>query len=402
MLGVRAFPPGPRHRVAPREYPGSGRGAIPVMFRVVPRPVGDTPATRASTDSGMKQKMKAHNNKNINKNKNKNRTQKEVDGESPVRERSPLRSRGDETNSGKSQNSLNSEGSNTLRELLDREGCHKEPRVALERISSTDSMVSIITERRKTDTEKERDSEDTEEMSDNVDVILGIEKKGPDRPPTTGGYYVLLEKQAKERELADLQREADILNPAIKPRDTKSYKRFVERIEEKQGEYEQAPLQDLEALVSERTAAIYKIAVDSGNMKGTLTKQAKEAAADICAAATVLAIKAQNPIDVPQHRQVEELRKQLRERTMENVHLKKALVRFQKKSKGESKLISQIYTSEEENTQEQEQNKKRSTRIRKEGKTEEEASLPPKDGEASTLLGKERMHTETREPHFHT
>lgn len=118
----------------------------------------------------------------------------------------------------------------------------------------------------------------------------------------------------------------------IKPRDTKSYKEFLGNIKDKEKELQSgSPIPDLEALVSESTAAIYKVTVDSRKMKGTLVKLAKTAAADMYAAATIVAIKAQNPAAVPVYKQVETLHGQVQHLRMENSQLKQALAKAQTK-----------------------------------------------------------------------
>lgn len=71
------------------------------------------------------------------------------------------------------------------------------------------------------------------------------------------------------------------------------------------------PVNDLEALTSNYADVIFEIAVKSGRMQGTLIKGAKEAAASMCAAATALAIKAQNPKEIPIDEQIDNLRQSI-------------------------------------------------------------------------------------------
>lgn len=148
------------------------------------------------------------------------------------------------------------------------------------------------------------------------------DNKGPGRPPTTGAYYVLQARQAKEAEERDLQNEREILDPLIKPGQTKSYRDFMDQIKTKE-EFCHTPIAALEALISERSTDIYKVAIQSKTMKGTFMKQVKEAAADMCAAATVLAIKAQNPEEVTVSEQLKELRHKIQLLRMENAQLRK-------------------------------------------------------------------------------
>lgn len=133
----------------------------------------------------------------------------------------------------------------------------------------------------------------------------------------------------------------------MKPGLTKSYTEFVERIRYKEEKH--APIADLEALVSEKSTDIYKVVVYSKTMKGTFVKLAKEAAADMCAAAIVLALKAQNPGEVSVTEQLKELRHQLQILRMENAQLRR-LVEKKSRTKIEAHKHSDTSMSLEENT----------------------------------------------------
>lgn len=122
----------------------------------------------------------------------------------------------------------------------------------------------------------------------------------------------------------------------MKPNQTKSYKVFLERIKDKEEEYKYAPIVDLEAMVSEKCTDIYKIAVQSGTMKGTFIQRAKEAAADMCAASTVLTLKAQNPEEIPVAEQLRELRHQLHFLRHENTLLRKMIGQLKKSKRRKS------------------------------------------------------------------
>lgn len=108
----------------------------------------------------------------------------------------------------------------------------------------------------------------------------------------------------------------------------------MERIKDKEKEFRNTLIVDLEAMVSEKTTDIYKVAVNSGTMKETYARQAKEAAADMCAAATVLALKAQNLTATPVYKQLEEPCQQMHTLRMENMQLRRSRnLREQRKHK---------------------------------------------------------------------
>lgn len=145
---------------------------------------------------------------------------------------------------------------------------------------------------------------------DEAPVPVIPEARGPGGGETTGEYCL---KQAREEERkirAEIERLQKILDVQEKPEKTKTYMEFVEEVRKKEAEYRR-PIPDLEAPANEQAIVLYKIAVKSNNMQGTLAKGTKEAAAQMCAAATALAIRAQNPADVPIDEQLRDLRTEI-------------------------------------------------------------------------------------------
>lgn len=113
-------------------------------------------------------------------------------------------------------------------------------------------------------------------------------------------------------------------------------------------EYQYSPIGALESMVAEKSMGIYKVAVSSGNLKGTLVKHTKESAADLCAAATVLAMKAQNPEEETIDSQLRELRQQMRALRVENEHLRKTVTQLKKKMQKGQDTTSRDEASREE------------------------------------------------------
>ncbi|XP_029178449.1 uncharacterized protein LOC114946189 [Nylanderia fulva] len=185
----------------------------------------------------------------------------------------------------------------------------------------------------------ERPQQPQEEANlDEEEAIFIIEeKKRQGRPITTGESEKLKTRRAQEAKEKDLQKEKEILDPQIKPEPKKSYKAFLDSIRDKEEICKEASIADLEAMISEKCADIYKVSVQSGNMKGTFTKAAKEAAADMCAAATVLAMKAQNPQETNVENQMAEMRHQMRILRMENAELRRVVERLGRQNKKQEK-----------------------------------------------------------------
>ncbi|KMQ85266.1 cobyrinic acid -diamide synthase [Lasius niger] len=102
---------------------------------------------------------------------------------------------------------------------------------------------------------------------------------------------------------------------------------------------------DLEALAAEQATTIYKAAVKSGKIKETMTKGVKKAAATMCAAATALAIKAQNPVDISRDRQVEALRARIKKLQHEK-HTLELLLDKHKTLNKRQKIISSPTTTD--------------------------------------------------------
>ncbi|KMQ81858.1 hypothetical protein RF55_24948, partial [Lasius niger] len=130
---------------------------------------------------------------------------------------------------------------------------------------------------------------------------------------------------AKEAEEEEERKERETLDFLIKPAMSRSYKQFLDRIRDKEDEFENATISNLEAMVSEKATNLFEVAVGSGTMKGSFTKRTREAAADICAAATVLALKAQSPKEVPLNKQLEDIRRQMQQLRLENQQLRQML-----------------------------------------------------------------------------
>lgn len=123
----------------------------------------------------------------------------------------------------------------------------------------------------------------------------------------------------------------DILDPLLKSRETKAFVDFREEIHDKEEEYRERPALNLEAMASEQANQIYKVATKSGELKGSLTKEAKDAAAKMCAAVTVLAMRAQNPTDASMGKQLAEMRAEMDKLRRENSLLKTAITRLQQR-----------------------------------------------------------------------
>lgn len=199
-------------------------------------------------------------------------------------------------------------------------------------------------------------------------------KKKSDRPETTTDYHQKLAAEKKAAAEQEEQKEMHILDPLQKPSDkSKSYLDFLEEIREKEAEFKQRPIADLEVMAAEQTTVIYKIAVNSGMMKGTITKGVKHATAIICAAATTMAARAQNPIETPVEEQLTALRRQIQElrHKVQTLELLNRKLKKQKTPRDDWKT-----SSEEDNNKEIEegllpQRQRRGRRKRREENDEE-------------------------------
>lgn len=98
----------------------------------------------------------------------------------------------------------------------------------------------------------------------------------------------------------------------------------------------------------------------------------------MCAAATTLAIRAQN---VPIDRQLEEMRHQIQQLKMENTHLKQKVEQLSKRKSNKQSMIHPT----EENKREISLREKREDRPVRTRKWIEGSSLPPEDGELPTI-----------------
>lgn len=169
-------------------------------------------------------------------------------------------------------------------------------------------------------------------------------KRGRGRSVETGiGRVIARERAVRARE-TELRAERELLDSSQRPENTKSYRNIQDVIRTRIDEFRQAPLVDLEALAAERATQIYKVVTRSQNMKGTLICAAKEAAADMCAAATALAIAAQNPRDRPVDEQLMEIRCQMGEFRKENEMLREQVAQLlgKLKKKGKGRLPSTL------------------------------------------------------------
>lgn len=126
--------------------------------------------------------------------------------------------------------------------------------------------------------------EETDESEERIPKVPPQRKIG--RPETTGEYKLMCARREKAALEEEIRAEREILDPLVKPKDTKSYKNFLESIQDKEEEYMERPIPDLEALVAEKADVIFKVATDSKRLKGTMVKEAKQAAAAMCAAAS--------------------------------------------------------------------------------------------------------------------
>ncbi|XP_029157230.1 uncharacterized protein LOC114929732 [Nylanderia fulva] len=225
----------------------------------------------------------------------------------------------------------------------------------------------------------EEPQEDGDQAEESIIPTLK-EKRGRGRPVTTGQYEILKEKKSKEEEERKIQKEKGILDPLIKPAQTKSYKEFLERIKEKEEEYRYAPVLDLEAMISEKSTDIYKMAVQSGNVKGTLVKLAKDAAADMCAAAMILALKAQNPPEMQVVEQINELKHQMHLLRMENAQLRRMVeqTKQQKRKPLDTEAHQKPLWEKQDLSLFQERGKRTEEWVR-------ENSPPPEDGGISAI-----------------
>lgn len=209
------------------------------------------------------------------------------------------------------------------------------------------------------------------------------------RPPGPEYEIRKAEKARKEEEREALweQNEAlweqEILNPLQEPHPGKSYYDFLERIRNKGEEYYMRPIPDLAAIASEKATALYKVAVMSKHLKGPLMKHAKEAAADMCAAASTLAIRAQNPIETSTEKQMRELQNQIHQLRLEKQQLARELERARRKNKPRRKLHSETSDDEWEEPLSADSARRR-TRARKRA---DGAPLPPRGGGAPSNHG---------------
>lgn len=216
------------------------------------------------------------------------------------------------------------------------------------------------------------------------ELPLTFEGRKQGRPATTGDYGRKKEVMARKVEEDEERKVQEILDPLTKPFLTKLYTSLLNQIKEKEDKSEHSSIAGLEAMVFERTIDLYKVAVGSGKLQGPIIKMAKEAAAEMCATVTILAIKAQNPQEVPIDRQLRELRQQMLQLRMENEQLRKMLEKRRKgklhtmeREKEELEITSKKPLSEEAILA------KERTRKWVDG-----SSPPPVGGEAPTTHGR--------------
>lgn len=199
--------------------------------------------------------------------------------------------------------------------------------------------------------------------------ILKQERRG--RKETTGAYRIKKQKEAKKKEEEEALREQEILDPQYEPSQGKSYSGWLNDIKEKGEEFRKRPTQDLEALAAEKARAIFKIAVYSSSLKGNYVKYAKEAAGEMCAAATTLAMRAINPREIPMEKQLEDLRMQIHQLQMEKQQLEHKLEHACKRKQRKPRPSS----SEDESEEPLRNHARRRTR-----NWAGETPLPPVDG----------------------
>ncbi|KMQ85504.1 gag-like protein [Lasius niger] len=276
-----------------------------------------------------------------------------------------------------------------------------QPTVKLTKLSPANSLASISVEnreqggsRRKEEVRRERGSaagaysghldplgltadEEEEGNTEIPDIPEGKNR----RPPSTGDYYVLLEARKRRKKEEEEKRVRDILDPTVTPDLTQSYQEFLEDIRAKEAQYRHHPIPDLEAMAAEQATTIFKVADRSKKMQGPLIKEAKKAAAKICAVATALAIKAQNPSETLVSEQLEDLRAQMDKLRHENQNLKILLKKWEWKQKNASKGRDEEARGAEAPLPQRPRRK--TDQARREKEEHREASLLSKDREAS-------------------
>lgn len=151
---------------------------------------------------------------------------------------------------------------------------------------------------------------------------------------TTGAYHVKQEEEKKEKEEWDQRMEQYILDSTSKPEDSRAYKEFLKSIKNQEEEMKFAPVLDIEAIVAEQATQLYKVARDSGNLKGVFQKQIKDAAIQMNAA-TVLTLRTQELSSATAlESRLDEMNREIKALREENAKLRRALENIRKGTAG--------------------------------------------------------------------
>lgn len=127
--------------------------------------------------------------------------------------------------------------------------------------------------------------------------------------------------------------ERHILDSAYKPDDTKAYQEFLISIKSQEEILKLAPVLDIESIVAEEATQLFKVARDSGNLKGKFQKQIKDAAIRMNAAATVLTLRTQEMSStIAFENRLAEMSRELKALREENAKLRRALENIRKKT----------------------------------------------------------------------
>lgn len=155
-----------------------------------------------------------------------------VNSTSSVSSANTVRSESEEANAGKC-----SDNETGLRYTRAKSISPKRAKARKRKGSETDTDTANQTER------------ETNELENIIPKIP--EKRKPGRPETTGEYRIKCAREKQMAEEAERRREQEIIDPTVKPKDSKSYREFLENIQNREEEYRETPVPDLEVLVAE-------------------------------------------------------------------------------------------------------------------------------------------------------
>lgn len=167
-------------------------------------------------------------------------------------------------------------------------------------------------------------------------------KRKRGRPQSTGDpsrsipcdYHHKLARKAKKAEEEEAQKEKDRCDPSVKPAASAARKNLAKTIGTKDDfirEFRIAPTADIQAQVLEVMDRVDKGAVCSNNIKGTVVKDMRRAAAITRAAMTVLSLRTDTSADTYLTEQMEEMRTEMAAMRRENERLRIQLDSLRKK-----------------------------------------------------------------------